>query len=126
MAATKDGMKRLSGREGNGCLVGRLMEMQMAAYVVITREKTRNAAPLEQYKQLAPASFNQYPVTFRAYHGRHEVLEGAAIEDIIILEFPSYEEAEAWYHSPAYQAASEHRYQGADYRCILVDGVAAK
>jgi uncharacterized protein (DUF1330 family) len=98
----------------------------MAAYVVVTREKTRNPAQLEQYKRLAPASFQQYPVIFRAIHGRHEVLEGAAIEDIIILEFSSYEEAKAWYHSPAYQAACEHRFQGGDYRCILTEGNAAK
>lgn len=98
----------------------------MAAYVVITREKTRNAARLEPYAQLAPASFREYPATFRAFHGRYEVLEGPAIEGIIILEFPSYEEAKAWYHSPTYQAASEHRFQGADYRFILTEGIAAE
>jgi uncharacterized protein (DUF1330 family) len=98
----------------------------MPAYIVSTREKTRNTAKLEQYKKQAPASFQQHTATFRAYNGRHEVLEGSAIEDIIILEFPSYEEAEAWYHSPAYQAASEHRFQGGDYRCILTEGLVAK
>ena len=66
----------------------------MAAYVVITRERTRNAAPMEQYKQLAPASFHEHPAIFRAIHGRHEVLEGPAAEEIIILEFPSYEEGQ--------------------------------
>lgn len=68
----------------------------MAAYVVITRERTRNAAQMEQYKQLAPASFEQHPAIFRAIHGRHEVLEGPAVEEIIILEFPTYDEAKAW------------------------------
>jgi len=98
----------------------------MAAYVVVTREKTRNAARLEEYKKLAPGSFQGHAVTFRAIHGRREVLEGPAVEDIIILEFPSYEEAKAWYHSPAYQAACEHRFQGGDYRFIVTEGVAAK
>ncbi len=98
----------------------------MPAYIIITREKTRDATKLEEYKKLAPASFQQQPATFRAYNGRHEVLEGPAIENIIILEFPSYDEAKAWYHSPAYQTASEHRFQGGDYRCILTDGIEAK
>jgi len=98
----------------------------MPAYVVFTREKTRNTAQLEHYKQLAPASFQQHPVTFLVRHGRHEVLEGAEIEDILILEFPSYEEAQAWYHSPEYQSASDHRFQGGDYRCILTEGNVAK
>ena len=61
----------------------------MAAYVVITREKTRNQAQMDQYKKLAPASFQQHPATFLAIHGRHEVLEGPAVEEIIILEFPT-------------------------------------
>jgi hypothetical protein len=34
-------------------------------------------------------------------------LEGAAFEEILILDFPGDEEAKAWYHSPEYQAASE-------------------
>jgi uncharacterized protein (DUF1330 family) len=84
------------------------------------------AAALEQYKKLVPPSFQQHPATIRALHCRQEVLEGPAIEDIIILEFPSYEEAKAWYQSPEYQAACERRFQGGDYRCILTDGVAAK
>ena len=62
----------------------------------------------------------------RALRCRQEVLEGPAIEDIIILEFPSNEEAKAWYQSPEYQAACERRFQGGDYRCILTEGVAAK
>jgi uncharacterized protein (DUF1330 family) len=98
----------------------------MAAYAVITREKTRNGTKLEEYRKLAPASFEKHPVKFLAIHGRLEVLEGPECEDIIILEFPSYLEAEAWYHSPEYQAACERRFQGGDYRCILTEGVAPK
>ena len=98
----------------------------MAAYVVITREKTRNAAKLDEYKKIAPSSFQKHPATFLAIHGRQEVLEGPRNEDIVILEFPSYEAAQAWYHSPEYQAASERRFQGGDYRFILTEGVATK
>jgi uncharacterized protein (DUF1330 family) len=97
----------------------------MAAYAVFIREKTRNAAKLEEYKKTVPASFQKHPATFLAINGRSEVLEGPQSEGIIILEFPSYEAAQAWYHSPEYQAACEHRFQGADYRCILTEGKAA-
>lgn len=98
----------------------------MAAYAVVIREKTRNAAKLEEYRKLAPASFQKHPVTFLAIHGRSEVLEGPKNEDIVILQFPSYEAALAWYHSPEYQAACELRFQGGDYRCIITEGVALK
>ena len=95
----------------------------MPAYVVITREKTLDPAKLEEYKQSAPAVFEQHPVMMLASHGRKEVVEGPAIEDILILEFTGYDEALAWYRSPAYQAVSETRLKGGDYRIIITDGL---
>ncbi len=98
-------------------------ENPLPAYVILTREKTRNESRLNEYRQLVPASFQKHPAKFRAIHGRHQVLEGSAIEEIVILEFPSFEDATAWYHSPEYQAAREHRFQGGDYRCIITEGL---
>lgn len=97
-----------------------------AAYAVPIREKTRNAAKLEQYKKLLPASFQEHPATFLARGGRQQVLEDPENEAIFILEFPSHEAAQAWYHSTEYQAACEHRFLGGDYRCILTESVEAK
>lgn len=58
-----------------------------------------------------------------AAYGRLAVLEGLAMEGIVIVEFPTLEEAKAWYESPAYREAREHRFRGADYRAVLVEGV---
>jgi uncharacterized protein (DUF1330 family) len=41
---------------------------------------------------------------------------------VVILEFPTFEEAKAWYDSPAYRKVREHRYKGADYRAVIVQG----
>jgi hypothetical protein len=38
----------------------------MPAYVVVTREKTRDAAEIEQYKHLTPPSFKEHPAIIRA------------------------------------------------------------
>jgi uncharacterized protein (DUF1330 family) len=59
----------------------------------------------------------------RAIYGKHKVLEGAEIEGMVIIEFPTFEEASAWYESPAYQEAREHRFKGAEYRCVIVQGI---
>jgi uncharacterized protein (DUF1330 family) len=40
-----------------------------------------------------------------------------------MLEFPTVEEAQAWYNSPGYQAALPHRLKAADYRAYIVQGV---
>ncbi|MFV0490176.1 MAG: DUF1330 domain-containing protein [Vibrio fluvialis] len=40
----------------------------------------------------------------------------------MIVEFPNQAAARAWYDSPAYQAVAQHRFQGAKYRAVMVDG----
>jgi uncharacterized protein (DUF1330 family) len=97
-------------------------EMNMVAYIVFTRERTRDQAELDTYSQNVSASLTGHVVTTRAYYGRHEVLEGAAIEGVVILEFTTFDEAKAWYDSPAYREVREHRYKGADYRAVIVQG----
>jgi uncharacterized protein (DUF1330 family) len=98
----------------------------MPAYVVATREKMRNAAKIDEYAKLVPATLEKHHGKFLALRGRQEVLEGPQAEAIVVLEFPSYEAARAWYYSAEYQAAAEHRHLGGDYRFILTEGVAPK
>src|SRR5215475_345336 len=78
----------------------------MVAYIVFTRERTRDQAELDTYSQNVSASLTGHAVTTRAYYGRQEVLEGAAVEGVVILEFPTFDEAKAWYDSPAYRSGS--------------------
>ena len=95
----------------------------MPAYVIFIRKRTSNPAELEVYFQKAPASLAGRPVTIHALYGRHEVIEGEPIEGAAILEFPSVAEAKAWYESPAYREALQHRLKGADYIGIIVEGL---
>ncbi|HWL88632.1 MAG TPA: DUF1330 domain-containing protein [Polyangiaceae bacterium] len=95
----------------------------MAAYIVFTNEHTRDLKELELYVKDHEAFIAGHALTYRARFGRYEVLEGSKAEGIAILEFPTYDEAKAWYRSRAYQEASKHRYFGGDFRCILVEGV---
>ena len=46
------------------------------------------------------------------------------MEGAVILRFPDMAAARAWYESPAYQEARKTRFQSADYRVFLVDGIA--
>lgn len=94
----------------------------MSAYIVFTRLRTRNPNEVKLYAEQAPKSLVGHRIRFLAQFGRHEVREGGGVEGVAILEFPSFAEATAWYESPAYQSASQHRYQGEDYSVIIVDG----
>jgi uncharacterized protein (DUF1330 family) len=95
----------------------------MPAYVVITKTRTRNPSELELYAKQAPVFLAGHPATFLARFGRCEVKEGAAVEGVAIIEFPTFAEAKAWYESPAYQEASQHRFRGGDYDIVIVEGV---
>lgn len=94
----------------------------MVAYVIVFRDRTRDQEQLDLYSQKAPAVSKNYPVTILSYRSRHEVVEGPAIEAAAILEFPSFEEAKAWYDSPGYQEALKHRLLGGDHRAVIIDG----
>jgi uncharacterized protein (DUF1330 family) len=64
-----------------------------------------------------------HPATYLARFGPCDVKEGASVEGVAIIEFPTFEEARAWYESPAYQEASQHRFRGGDYNIVIVAGV---
>jgi uncharacterized protein (DUF1330 family) len=95
----------------------------MAAYVVITKTRTRNQSELDLYAKQARTFMAGHAATYHARFGACEVKEGASVEGVAIIQFPTFEEARAWYDSPAYWEASQHRFLGGDYDVIIVDGV---
>jgi uncharacterized protein (DUF1330 family) len=95
----------------------------MAAYAIFIREITTNPAELQIYGQKAGAAAAGHALKPLALYGRQQVLEGPPCEGVVILEFPTLEDARAWYDSPAYAEAREHRFKGAEYRALLVEGI---
>jgi uncharacterized protein (DUF1330 family) len=95
----------------------------MPAYLVFLREKTLDQSELETYGSKAPATLEGRPIKVLAAYGSHVTLEGPEVEGVVIAEFPSVEEARAWYDSPAYQDAAQHRFRGAVYRGLIVEGI---
>ena len=95
----------------------------MPAYIVFMREKTLDRSELETYWAKAPASLDGQPIKILAAYGRHVTLEGPDVEGVVLAEFPTLEDARNWYDSPAYQEAAQHRFLGAVYRGVIVEGV---
>lgn len=63
-----------------------------------------------EYTQRAPAAFVLFGGKFLARGGRSEALEGRATpQRTVIIEFESYEQAVACYHSPQYQNAIDRK-----------------
>lgn len=62
------------------------------------------------YTQRAPAAFALYGGRMLARGGRSEAMEGRATpQRSVVIEFDSYEQAVACYHSEQYQEAKKHR-----------------
>ena len=66
-------------------------------------------------------------------HGGKYLVRGGAMERLegegglpnvmVVLEFPTLEQARAWYHDPEYAPMIKLRQAGSDLDFILVDGV---
>ena len=95
----------------------------MSAYMIFTREKTTDQKEMDIYSKAAGPTMAGHPGKRLAFYGNHEDLEGAPTEGTVILEFPTLEAAKDWYDSPAYREVREHRFKGAKYHVILIEGV---
>ena len=93
----------------------------MVAYVVVIRERLTDAGQHMLYTDLARKASASHPMTILAHSNRVDAVEGAPAEAIALLEFPSYQDAKAWYESPAYQEALVHRKLSGDYRALIID-----
>jgi len=95
----------------------------LATYIVFTRESTQDQQELDLYQNKVGATLAGHPLKVLAAYGPQETLEGDGPEGVVIVEFPSRDAAHAWYDSPAYQTVVQHRFKGARFRAVLVEGV---
>lgn len=95
----------------------------MAAYLIFIKDREHDAAAMANYSAKAGGSIAGHAAKPLAYYGAIETLEGAEAQGAVVIEFPTMDEARAWYRSDAYQAARARRFAGADYRVILTQGL---
>jgi uncharacterized protein (DUF1330 family) len=95
----------------------------MAAYVIVGVDVTDPEA-YSDYSRDVPATLAPYDGRFLVRGGDFSVLEGAwPSSRIVVLEFPSIEQAHAWHESPAYQAILPIRQQHAKtHFMVAVEG----
>ena len=105
----------------------------MSAYVIAMID----VADQENYEKYAAAA----PAATAKFGGKaiaREIARGATVATLegdfspppdfspgrtVVLEFPSVEDAKAWYESAEYQEARNFRVGAANFRMLLVDGL---
>jgi uncharacterized protein (DUF1330 family) len=94
----------------------------MPAYFIVDLEVT-DPAGFEEYRQLVPATIQQYGGRYVVRGGATETLEGDwQPKRVVVLEFPSLEQAKRWYNSEEYRGPKALRLKTAKSKMILVEG----
>jgi uncharacterized protein (DUF1330 family) len=97
----------------------------MPAYIIVFREEPlRDPAEMAEYQRKTREMKIEIKPKPLVVYGAMEALEGDKPDGVVMLEFPTVEDAKAWYNSPDYQAALPHRLKSAKHRAIIVDGFA--
>ncbi|PKH22360.1 hypothetical protein CIG19_13745 [Enterobacterales bacterium CwR94] len=94
----------------------------MAAYW-IAHVTVKDPARYKDYMALASAAFGHYNARFLARGEQATSLEGQAFVKHVLIEFDTYQQALACYHSEAYQQAKAARAEVADVMITIVDGL---
>ncbi len=95
----------------------------MSAYVIVDISVS-NPERYEDYKAMAAESVARYDGRYVVRGGRCENLEGTwDPQRVVVLEFPTYEAAKAWWASEDYRDAKALRQAVSDSRMIVVEGV---
>ena len=94
----------------------------MAAYVIGDIEVTDQAI-YDEYRKQVPATLEKYGGRFVVRGGKTEPLEGGwAPKRLVMLEFPTMEQALKWYRSPEYKPLIALRQRAARGKLVAVEG----
>lgn len=94
----------------------------MKAYVIVD-VKIADQQRYEDYKKLTPASLLPYGGKFLVRGGATTTLEGDWLPGrVVVLEFPSAQQAQDWWASDAYAPAKAIRQSASETQMILVEG----
>ncbi len=94
----------------------------MAVYL-IAEVMVYDSELYEKYMVLAETAIQNAGGKYLARGGTVESKEGMTPDRIVILEFPDWEAARAFYHGPDYQKAIPIRQAAAESRVFFVEGV---
>lgn len=95
----------------------------MAAYMIVDNEIT-DPEGFREYQKRVGSTLESYGGTFLVRGEKYENLEGDwHLHQLILLEFPSVEQARRWYQSDAYAPVKDIRLKTAHTQAILVQGI---
>ena len=93
-------------------------------FYIIARIDIHDRARYADYEAGFMDIFSQYAGKLLAVDEAGETLEGEwACTRTVLIEFPSRDDALAWYHSDDYQALAQHRFTASTGNIVLLPGL---
>ena len=94
----------------------------MAAYMIFDIH-VHDLDGYQPYRERAGAIIESYGGRYLVRGGARETVEGDWEPDrVVVIEFPSVEQAKTCYHSPEYQEILPIRQGASDGKAVLVEG----
>lgn len=95
----------------------------MSAYVVVQVD-VKDPARYEAYKTMVPPSLAKFGGRFLVRGGKTHTMEGDwTPARFVLVEFPTVEQAKAWWASEEYAEAKALRQATAESQLIVVEGI---
>jgi uncharacterized protein (DUF1330 family) len=94
----------------------------MAKGYWIVRVDVTNPDAYKNYVAANGPAFAKFGARFLVRGGAYEAVEGEARARNVVIEFPSYEQAVACWHSPEYKAAKAVRDGHAVADVVIIEG----
>ena len=91
---------------------------------LLAQVEVSNAEQYQKYAAVAPDVVAKYGGRYLARGGRTVTLEGPPAKPrVVVIEFPSLEQAQAFYNSPEYVATRKLREGAAEGQFVVVEGL---
>lgn len=96
----------------------------MSAYCIFDNIQLLDISKLNSYKQQVAEVVKKFNGRYIVLGGQQRVIEGSWTPTyLVIIEFPDYETANAWYDSEEYRDLKKLRLQGVLCNAVITDGL---
>ena len=96
----------------------------MSAYCFFDNLEITDAAKMDEYKSRVASVVEQYSGRYVVRGGKMDVVEGSWQPTfVVILEFPSLEQAHRWYDSDEYRELKALRLSAARANAVFIEGL---
>ena len=96
----------------------------MSGVLVIAALKFKDVERYRAYQAAFPAVFGKFNGRLLAADEDVRTVDGEAVDKLVVMQFPSEEEADAFRYSPEYLEIAKDRDAGADVTCWVAKAFA--